>query len=193
MDPKTGKFLWKVKTETKGGMSSMPVADAQQAYVFGGDDVSYAVRFSRKIAAEEKNAEAEQTPTEKAETKDPRVAWTSKSVAISSPCLYRGYLLVVRSNGMALSIDPKSGKVLHEGRLPGRTGGVYASPVVADGRFYVVSRKRGTFVYSADGKFELLSRNELDDKSQFNASPALVGKQLFLRSDKFLYCIEEKD
>ena len=76
-----------------------------------------------------------------------------------------------------------------EARLDGRTGGVYASPVLADDKFYVVSRKRGVFVYSADGKFELLSRNELDDDSQFNASPALSGDQLLLRSDKFLYCI----
>ena len=101
--------------------------------------------------------------------------------------------MVVRSIGVALSIDPKNGKVLHEGRLEGRTGGVYASPVLADDRLYVVSRKRGTFVYSADGEFKLLATNKLGDKTQFNASPALVGNQLFLRSDEYLYCIAEKD
>lgn len=199
MVPQTGKFLWRVKTATNGGMSSMPVADGEMAFVFGGDDVSYAVRIARDIADRKVAAgDAEPPSSPKASPTadpkaDPRVAWTSSSVAISSPILYEGRLLVVRSNGIALSIDPKTGKVLHEERLPGRTGGVYASPVVADGRFYVVSRKRGTFVYSADGKFELLARNELGDKSQFNASPALVGKQLFLRSDRFLYCIEDRD
>ncbi len=39
---------------------------------------------------------------------------------------------------------------------------------------------------------ELLGRNELEDDSQFNASPAIAGKQLFLRSDKVLYCIAKK-
>jgi hypothetical protein len=57
----------------------------------------------------------------------------------------------------------------------------------------VVTRKHGVFVYSANGKFELLARNKLGDKSQFNASPALLGEQLFLRSDKFLYCIASGD
>ena len=74
--------------------------------------------------------------------------------------------------------------------LDGRTSGVYASPVVANDRIYVVSRKKGTFVYSTDGKFELLAKNLLSDKAQFNASPALSGSQMLLRSDKTLYCIE---
>ena len=189
MEPKTGEFVWRVKTKTMGGLSSTPIADGDLAYVFGGDDVSYGLRFARSFtdpASDKANQTAEPST-------DPRVAWTSKSVAISSPVLYQGHLLVARSNGFGLCIDPKTGELLHEERLPGRTGGVYASPVVADGRFYLVSRKRGTFVYSADGKFELLARNQLSDKSQFNASPALVGKQLFLRSDSFLYCIEERD
>lgn len=184
MAPRTGEFLWRVQTKAMGGMSSTPIADGELAYVFGGDDVSYAVRWARQIKGAAATAEGEASG-------DPRVAWTSKSVAIASPVLYDGRLMTVRSNGFGLAIDPATGKVLHEDRLPGRTSGVYASPVVADGRFYVVSRKRGTFVYSADGAFELIARNQLSDKSQFNASPALVGSQLFLRSDKFLYCIEE--
>lgn len=183
MEPKTGKFVWQVKTETAGGMSSTPICDGQLAYVFGGDDVSYAVRYGRlKPLVSEVQGE---------EPQDPRIAWTSKSVAIPSPSLYKGKLLAVRSNGFGLCLDPKTGKVLHDKRLDGRTSGVYASPVIADDHLYVVSRKRGTYVYSADGKFDLLARNELSDKSQFNASPALSGSQMFLRSDKFLYCISE--
>lgn len=183
MDPNNGKMLWQIKTETAGGMSSTPITDGNLAYVFGGDDISYAVRYGRLKPLV--------TPIAGEPPKDPRIAWTSKSVAIPSPSLYKGKILAVRSNGFGLCIEPTTGKVLHDKRLAGRTSGVYASPVVANDRFYVVSRKRGTFVYSADGKFELLSRNELSDKSQFNASPALSGSQLLLRSDKFLYCIGE--
>lgn len=174
MAPKTGEFVWRVETETMGGMSSTPIADSELAYVFGGDDVSYAVRWARELPE----------GTE-------RVAWTSKSVAIPSPVLHDGRLLAVRSNGFGLHLDPATGKVLHDARLDGRTSGVYASPVLANGHLYVVSRKRGTFVYSADGEFELIATNELDDDSQFNASPAIAGSQLFLRSDRFLYCIAE--
>ena len=54
-------------------------------------------------------------------------------------------------------------------------------------------RKQGTFVYSADEKLELLARNQLDDKTHFNASPAIIGNQIFLRSDRRLYCIRASD
>lgn len=183
MEPNTGEFVWKIKTETAGGMSSTPISDGHLAYVFGGDDISYAIRYGRLKPLV--------SPIAGEEPKDPRIAWTSKSVAIPSPSLYKGKLLAVRSNGFGLCLDPKTGKVLHDKRLDGRTSGVYASPVIANDHCYVVSRKRGTYVYSADGKFDLIARNELSDKSQFNASPALSGSQMFLRSDKFLYCISE--
>lgn len=180
MKPKTGAFVWKVKTESKGGMSSTPVARGDLAYVFGGGK-SFALRWARSLPDSVRPAEGQSNP---------RIAWTSKSVAIPSPSLYKDKLLAVRSTGFGLCLDPATGAVQHDKRLAGRTSGVYASPVVADDRIYVVSRKKGTFVYSADGKFELLAKNQLGDKSQFNASPALSGTRLLLRSDSSLYCIE---
>ena len=38
-------------------------------------------------------------------------------------------------------------------------------------------------------KFEVLAVNKLNDP--IDASPVAVGKQLFLRGEKYLYCIEE--
>ena len=81
--------------------------------------------------------------------------------------------------------------MLRDKRLDGRPSGVYASPVIANDRIYVVSRTDGMFAYSADGKFDRLATNELSDEAQFNASPALSGSQLLLRSDSTLYCIEQ--
>jgi hypothetical protein len=37
-------------------------------------------------------------------------------------------------------------------------------------------------------KLEILAKNKLDDA--IDASPVAVGKQLFLRGEKYLYCIE---
>ena len=36
---------------------------------------------------------------------------------------------------------------------------------------------------------EELARNDLGDESIFNGTPAIYGGQLFMRSDKYLYCI----
>jgi hypothetical protein len=37
---------------------------------------------------------------------------------------------------------------------------------------------------------EVLATNKLDEK--FDASPAVVGKELFLRGHEYLYCLAEK-
>ena len=43
------------------------------------------------------------------------------------------------------------------------------------------------------GKFELTAKCSFGkDKSEFNASPAVVGDQMFVRSDEYLYCIQAK-
>jgi outer membrane protein assembly factor BamB len=202
LDPKTGALLWTVETESRGGLSPMPVTDGKLVYVFGGSGKSKAIQFSRDFKAAKSDVGDARKPTEKKTVTDaneeiivaksPRVVWESENLGIPSPVLHGGQLFLVRSNGFGVCMSAKDGEVSHNARLDGRTSSVYASPVWADGKLYVVSRKRGTFIYSADGEFKLLGRNELEDDSQFNASPAIAGKQLFLRSDKVLYCIAKK-
>jgi len=45
-------------------------------------------------------------------------------------------------------------------------------------------------VLKAADKLEVLATNTLDE--QFDASPAVAGKELFLRGQRHLYCIAEK-
>jgi hypothetical protein len=45
-------------------------------------------------------------------------------------------------------------------------------------------------VLKAGKSVEVLATNKLDDR--FDASPALVGKELFLRGQQHLYCISEE-
>ena len=66
---------------------------------------------------------------------------------------------------------------------------LFASPVGAADRIYITSREGITLVMSNAEDSKLLSVNRLNDV--FSASPALVGNQLFLRGEKFLYCLEK--
>jgi len=51
-------------------------------------------------------------------------------------------------------------------------------------------RDAGVFVLAARPEFELLAHNTIEtDTSIFNASPAVAGGRLLLRSDRALYCI----
>ncbi|MBI3864003.1 MAG: hypothetical protein HY290_19130 [Planctomycetia bacterium] len=67
---------------------------------------------------------------------------------------------------------------------------VYSSALLADGTLYYLSRDGVTFVLPAEPRFKLLARNDLGDRSVFNGSPAVSGRQLLIRSDKSLNCIK---
>ena len=119
--------------------------------------------------------------------------WTSnKGSNVSSPIFLDGHLYWMHDNlEVAYCADAKTGKIVWEERIP-RAAQFYASPVLADGKLYFVSREGKTLVIAAKPKYELLETNDLHDRSTFNASPAVAGSRLLLRSDKFLYCIGEK-
>ena len=87
-----------------------------------------------------------------------------------------------------------AGEIVYEERLKPDSRLIYASPLLADGKIYYVSRENGTYVVPAKPEFAILAHNRLaDDTSIFNASPVPVGKgEFLLRSDKFLYRIGHK-
>ena len=87
------------------------------------------------------------------------------------------------------SLDAASGEVIYtEQRLDGITN-VYASPVGAAGRIYVVGRDGSAVVLEAGREYKVLATNQLLDG--FDASPALVGGTMYLRGNRFLYAIGE--
>jgi outer membrane protein assembly factor BamB len=72
----------------------------------------------------------------------------------------------------------------------GLNHGYGSSPVLAEGRLYLVNESATTVVVSAKPEFEILATNSLDD-SYTLASPVVVANQLFLRTGEHLYCLAE--
>lgn len=109
---------------------------------------------------------------------------------VPSPLYVDDRIYLYSGNNAMLSVfDAKSGQVLIDAqRIPGMNG-VYASPVAAAGRVYLLGRDGATVVLKRADQFEVLATNRLDDS--FDASPAIVGNQLFLRGHANLYCISE--
>jgi outer membrane protein assembly factor BamB len=118
------------------------------------------------------------------------IAWSraKDTPYVPSPLLYGDRLYFFKGNEATLTIlDAKTGQGLVEAeRLEGMRG-VYASPVGAAGRVYLLGRDGGALVLKKGDKAEVLATNKLDDR--FDASPAIVGNQLFLRGKANLYCI----
>lgn len=74
----------------------------------------------------------------------------------------------------------------------GMGGQDYSSPVAGDGKLFFVGRNGEIFVIKPGSTFEQLSVNRLTDEPEdFSASPAISGSQLFIRSSKHLYCVEQ--
>jgi hypothetical protein len=53
---------------------------------------------------------------------------------------------------------------------------------------FVTDRDGTTVVYELGDRPRFLAENRLDD--QFSASAALAGRQIFLRGERWLYCLE---
>ena len=107
---------------------------------------------------------------------------------VPSPLLYDGVIYLLKSNsGILSAYDAKTGKPHYQlQRLEG-VPNVFASPVGAKGRVYFPGQEGTTLVIKHGPAFDVLAKNALDDG--FEASPALVDNELYLRGAKYLYSI----
>jgi outer membrane protein assembly factor BamB len=114
------------------------------------------------------------------------VAWRHGKGApdVPSPLYHEGRVYAVTDAGLAVCLDAAGGEVLWQQRLAGTFS---ASPVLAGGLIFATAESGTTFVFGAGPKFERVARNALPD--EMYASPAVAGRQLFLRGRHSLYCI----
>ena len=120
------------------------------------------------------------------------VVWSRTKGApyVPSPLLYGDSLYFIRHfQGVLTRVNARTGE---DRPGPLRLTGiryVFASPVGAADRVYITDRDGTTIVISHDDNPEILALNRLDDS--FSASAAVADRELFLRGEKFLYCIAE--
>ena len=181
-DLKTGKQLWEAGGLTANVIPS-PVGKGDMVYLtsgFRGSSLK-AIRLGAGGNIEESDA----------------IVWRlSKGTPyVPSPLLYKDRIYIVSSNNGILSCyNAQSGEPIAEMKRLEGINGIYASPVAADDRVYVIGRNGTSVVIKHASEpveeFEILSTNELDDP--IDASPAIVGNEIYLRGHEHLYCIAEK-
>jgi outer membrane protein assembly factor BamB len=121
------------------------------------------------------------------------ILWTHKRATpyVPSPLLSGNRLYFFAGNSGRLScFDVKSGKALYENERVEGLENVYASPVAAGGRVYLVGRNGVCVVIKDADKLEVLATNSIGEP--VDASPAIVGNQMIVRGKENLYCIAEK-
>src|SRR5262249_35515684 len=98
------------------------------------------------------------------------------------------YLYTISRDGIAPGLKVKTGAKVWEERLKGSSSrsGSWSSMLLADGKIYVPNQSGDVFVLRAGPKFEVLATNSVNEPT--NASLAASEGELFLRTDKGLWC-----
>jgi outer membrane protein assembly factor BamB len=121
--------------------------------------------------------------------------WTlRKGTNVPSPLIHGDHLYFAHENlGIAHCVDLKTGDFVYSEKMEPDPGQIYASPILADGKIYYLGRGGQTVVIKAAPEFKVLSTAKLENgRGNFNATPAVDGNRLVIRSGKFLYCIGQK-
>jgi outer membrane protein assembly factor BamB len=178
INPNTGEQLWSCATDIGWYMVPGLVASDGVVFCVGG-------RSNQGLAVKV-GGSGDVTRTNR--------IWTiNRGTNVPSPVYHDGHVYWMNDNsGNAYCAELKTGKIVYDERLE-RANQVYASPILASGRIYYLDRGGKTYVVAAKPTLDVLATNDLRERGDvFNASPAVWGDRLLIRSNKYLFCIGEK-
>lgn len=174
-DARTGAEVWQCGGQTRN-VIPMPVSGHGMVYCTSGFRGSNLQAIKLGLTGDLTGTEA--------------VVWQVKQATpyVPSPLLYQGRIYVCAVNAGVISCyDAKTGKAFYTRRKLDAAREVYSSPVGAAGRVYFVGRRGTTYVLDASDDFKVLAVNRLNDR--FDCSPAIIGKEMYLKGKKHIYCI----
>ena len=125
---------------------------------------------------------------DKLELKERWAADTKGGLHTASPVVHDGLVYTCSSKHILNVLDAGTGETVYRKRLNLGREPVWPSLCVAGAYLYVSSRDGTTLVLKHGPTLKILATNKLDEG--IDASPAIVGKQMFLRGQRHLYCIE---
>ena len=162
-DPLTGKELWKLDCISGEVGPSLAYSNG---IVFAEND--YSTLSAIQIG------------------QNPKVLWENNEYLsdVPSPVASDRYLFLITSYGTAVCYDLVTGIKYWEHDFGNP---VYSSPMLAEGRIYLMDKRGMMFIFKADKEFSLISECPLGEGSF--CTPAFTNGHVFLRGDKNLYCI----
>lgn len=175
-DPKTGKELWKCQGLNSYCYTSPLVSEGVAVMMAGYGGSALAVKLGGEGDI----------------TADRLWRHPKATQRVGSGIALNGHVYMVDENGVPHCYDLQTGEDQWQvDKRPGSGASTWGSMVHADGRLYVLMRNGETLVFAASPTYQLLTVNKLPGEST-NSSLAISNKQIFLRTFKHLYCIEEK-
>lgn len=169
-NPKTGERIWTAYAQGEGLVPSP---------VFGEGLIFAASGFEKTtLRAVRTGGKGDVTQT--------HIAWEQRKGVPTQPSLiyFKGHLYGITDGGIATCFNAADGNIVWQERIGGNH---CASPVCADGKIYFLSEAGDTTVINAAPEFRELAKSALNEKCQ--ASIAISQGNIFIRTDKNLYCI----
>ena len=173
-DAKTGERLWTSEVIGEGKVPSTVIGDGlvYTAGGWGGKETIKAFRLGGKGDLKESN-----------------LAWEQRKGMPKVPSMVyvKPHLFAITDGGIATCMKASSGEIVWQERVGGNFS---SSPIVAAGRIYFVGDDGVTTIVEAGPVFNVVAKNTIGEKLQ--ASPALSQRQLFIRTERNLFCIGKK-
>ena len=173
-DLKTGERLWSSQVIGEGKVPSAVLGDGLvfTSGGWGGKETIKAFKLGSK-----------------GDLKEANLVWEQRKGMPKVPSMIyvKPHLFAITDGGVATCMKADTGEIVWQERVGGNFA---ASPVAADGRIYFVGDNGETAIIEAGPEFKVLAKNPLSEKVQ--ASPAISQGQIFIRTDKHLFCIGAK-
>jgi outer membrane protein assembly factor BamB len=103
----------------------------------------------------------------------------------SSPVAYQDLLFLATTYGVLVCYDARTGEKIWEKEF---NDGFYSSPVIADGKVYIIDLGGVTHILKADRSGTIIAQPELGEDGF--ALPVFADGVIYLRGLEHLYCIE---
>ena len=180
-DPETGSEIWRAKGLNPEQRGNYRIVASPLAV----DGLIYAPTRKRPLLALHAGGTGDVTHS---------VVWKwdgAGSPDVPTPVCDGTYFYMLDDRGQVTCLNAKTGEVVWG---PERTaqGPVSASPLLADGKLYLLNEYAVTTVISAGSEFKALATNELDGTYTLS-SPIVSGSQIFIRTATHLYCLGKMD
>ncbi|MCY3020687.1 MAG: PQQ-binding-like beta-propeller repeat protein, partial [Planctomycetota bacterium] len=172
-DPASGKELWRARHSDGWSIGACPVFGNGVVYLSSGCT-------KPQLVAIRAGGSGDVTAT--------HTVWKSlRGVPVmSSPILVGEEIYWVSDTGVLSCSSAKTGDQIWQQKL---NGSVLASPTYAGGKLYVFSQDGVATVFKPGKQFEKIAENTLS--GPLVATPAFVGKAIFVRTDSQFYRVEQ--
>jgi len=165
------------RAQSPSNIKGMPVFHDQRVYVAVGGDIWWG---KKKAWLQCIDATGAGDITESGL----KWAYAMDDHCVTTPAVYQGMVFIADCEGVLHCVDAQSGQALWTHQAKGE---IWASPLIAEGKCYVGSRRRDFHVLAAARQKEVLSQVKLD--SGMAGTVTAANGVLYVASMRYLYAV----